>query len=65
MTDMASVTFQPRPTGSGSHCFVLVTWPSGSTVHLGDFKSEIDAHTWIERSSLGWLKSFPEPNRRD
>ena len=60
-----SVTFEPRSTGSGTHCYVLVTWPNGRTVHLGDFKSETDANTWIDRSSKTWLTTFPESERHE
>jgi hypothetical protein len=57
MAEERSTRFEPVPRKLGSDWYVRVTHASG-IIHVGGFRSEIEARHWIEHQSIGWLKKF-------
>lgn len=43
----------------GKHCHVLVTWPDGRTIRVGDFKTNGEAQLWIDGKAQDWLAGLP------
>ncbi|MFZ1962133.1 MAG: hypothetical protein WAU78_01455 [Roseiarcus sp.] len=50
--------FEPVELTVGQGWCVRITLPQGKQPQLGNFRTEVEAHEWIKRRSLAWLKKY-------
>jgi hypothetical protein len=58
----AAPKFTPRKGVLMREYHVLVTWPDGRRMKIGEFPRKPDAARWIQQKSADWLARYLETN---